>query len=662
VCGVETPADAPAGACPSCLFRLGFSADSSRRAGRFIPPPPATLSLLFADLEVQSLVGVGGMGAVYRARQLQLDRTVAVKVMHRGGGAGDPAFDERFIREARALARLRHPGVVTVFDAGQADNYLYIVMEFVEGASLRELIDDGVLSRAEAVRIVGQICQALQYAHQCGVVHRDIKPENVLVDSTGQARLIDFGVARVLHDSAVESTPSPLPKTISSASRSPTTVDADLTNAKLAEAELTEADHRLGTARYMAPEQVKSPADVDHRADIYSLGVMFYEMLTGHTPGPSSARGEVGRSDVARRKPDRPLSEVIRRSMAERPADRFQTATDMSRALASLSRDGVVRRSVVGRWVAAAAVLALLIGGAIQFWPATGDRSQSSAATRPADVPLPGKSVLRSLNPMVDPGNLVLMLDGTSSHIAIPTLSRDQDRPVTVEAWIRPLQQSTRRPKAVVVLGGRVRCQLNHNPDGLGGYDQSLAGAEIFAPPETAGQRHPTRGFHIAFVIDNDEGRLYLDGQLVGRHPRIGPRFVEPVEVKATWIGAHPEAPDGSMRYHFRGWVDEIRISDGARYTTTFAPSVRFNADPATLALYHCDEGNGQLLYDASGNGHHGKVSNVTWTSADALWPVQGRPATTSPATSQPVADPASGPSTGPSFSGYGAASVRRDH
>src|SRR5262249_24136404 len=160
----------------------------------FTPPTPAELAARFPNLEVIELLGHGGMGVVYKGRQPFLDRLVAIKVI-RPDLQTDAGFQERFLHEARTLAKLRHPYIVTVFDARGADGPYYLVMEYVEGASLRQLLDEGSIIERDALDFVPQITEALQHAHEAGVVHRDIKPENVLVDSKGRVRLVDFGLA-----------------------------------------------------------------------------------------------------------------------------------------------------------------------------------------------------------------------------------------------------------------------------------------------------------------------------------------------------------------------------------------------------------------------------------------------------------------------------------
>jgi tRNA A-37 threonylcarbamoyl transferase component Bud32 len=307
-CEAELPANAPEGLCPRCLMKSARqelkqagNADSEAASdvptsatppGRFIPPQPEELAGQFPHLEIIELLGQGGMGAVYKARQKQLDRLVALKILP-PEVEQQAAFAERFTREARSLARLNHPYIVTVFDFGHTPEGLYFfVMEFVEGTDLRNVIHSAELSPKEALAIVPQICEALQFAHDEGIVHRDIKPENILLDKRGRVKIADFGLAKLLD--------------------SPATVYT-----------LTQAGQRMGTPHYMAPEQIEHPDQVDHRADIFSLGVVFYEMLTNELPlgrfSPPSQKVEV---DVR-------LDEVVLRTLEKEPARRYQHASEV---------------------------------------------------------------------------------------------------------------------------------------------------------------------------------------------------------------------------------------------------------------------------------------------------------------------------------------------
>ncbi len=237
-------------------------------------------------------LGQGGMGAVFRAQQTTLDRPVAIKVLLPSGDVPREEWVERFRRESKALASLSHPGIVAVHGYGESDSLVWIVMEAVDGSNLRELLRDGDLSPDEALSIAPQICRALQYAHDHGVVHRDVKPENVLLDASGQVKLVDFGLAKL---------------------------DPEIQNIQA-----TAGSQVLGTFRYMAPEQLDAPRTVDHRADIFSLGVVLYEMLTGQIPQgtfePPSKRVPV----------DERVDEVVARSLEREPERRYQLASDVA--------------------------------------------------------------------------------------------------------------------------------------------------------------------------------------------------------------------------------------------------------------------------------------------------------------------------------------------
>src|SRR5439155_14995599 len=248
-------------------------------------------------------IGSGGMGAVYKERQKELDRIVALKILPPGIGR-DSAFADRFTREARALARLNHSNVVTLYEFGRANGLFFFLMEFVDGVNLRQLLKAGRLSAREALVIVPQICDALQYAHDQGIVHRDNKPENILLDRKGRVKVADFGLARLMGLEAEVS-----------ASGGAQAIPASAT--------LTEAGKIMGTPRYMAPEQTENPTEVDHRADIYSLGVVLYQMLTGELP---SKRIEPPSKKVHL---DVRLDEVVLRALEREPERRYQQASQV---------------------------------------------------------------------------------------------------------------------------------------------------------------------------------------------------------------------------------------------------------------------------------------------------------------------------------------------
>ena len=283
-CGTPLGSGALAGLCPACLLKAG-AADSVTEGKQppFNPPSVAELAAKFPQLEILELIGKGGMGAVYKARQRQLDRIVALKILPPGIG-DDPAFAGRFAREAKALAKLNHPGIVTIYEFGDAGGQFYFLMEFVDGVNLRQLLHAGRISPREALAIVPQICDALQFAHDQGIVHRDIKPENILLDRRGRVKVADFGLAKIVGTDAEWS-----------AEHCSAREGGGDRPAEQCSALLTDAGKVMGTPNYMSPEQKEHPDDVDNRADIYALGVVFYQMLTGELPGkkivpPSSSK------------------------------------------------------------------------------------------------------------------------------------------------------------------------------------------------------------------------------------------------------------------------------------------------------------------------------------------------------------------------------------
>jgi serine/threonine protein kinase len=384
-CGALLPPNAPAGLCPRCLMALNLAtqtvlSDDAGAAPHPKTPPlaPGDIAKLFPNLEILECLGRGGMGVVYKARQKSLNRLVALKLLA-PERANDPQFAARFEKEARALAALNHPNIVAIYDFGVAAGTLpggkgvadrealpppapagsgkmpdattappgsrpstfdprqpvyFFLMEFVDGVTLRQLLAKERVSAREALAIVPQICDALQFAHDQGIVHRDIKPENILLDRRGRVKVADFGLAKIVGDvgqafqpagagdfpfasSAGTSAAGQVGKVGNSGLESPGNRQAG----KPALHSLTDAGKLMGTPQYMSPEQMERPQEVDHRADIYALGVVFYQMLTGELPGkkiePPSKKVQI---DVR-------LDEVVLRALEKKPELRYQQAS-----------------------------------------------------------------------------------------------------------------------------------------------------------------------------------------------------------------------------------------------------------------------------------------------------------------------------------------------
>lgn len=330
-CGANIPPDAPGGMCPQCLLKQGL--DPAQAAEPFVPPSAEELDGLLEQFDVLELLGRGGMGAVYKARQRSLDRPVAVKVLPLGRGR-DPGFAERFAREAKALASLNHPGIVTIHDFGEAGDFCYFVMEFVEGRDLHRVLESGPMLAADVFRTILPICEAVQHAHDRGIVHRDIKPANIILDKSDTPKMADFGLAKILDPES-------------------------------ADVPLTMSDRAMGTPVYMAPEQRDKSAAVDHRADVYSLGVVIYEMLTGALPVGnfrplSSIEGL-----------DRAIDAVVLKAMDTDPRRRYQAVsemlTDMRRAVNALPPGNAetARGRTVGSRIALCLFWATILGAII---------------------------------------------------------------------------------------------------------------------------------------------------------------------------------------------------------------------------------------------------------------------------------------------------------
>lgn len=335
--------------CPRCLLHQVATESEAGTGGRSrLPKPPrlAEIAEAFPDLEVIGFLGAGGMGCVYHVRDAAAGFDAALKILPREFAA-DPAFVERFEREARTLSRLRHPHIVGIHRFGQSSGFCFLLLEYVDGANLRQALRSGRFTPDQALALIPDLCDALQYAHAQGVLHRDIKPENILLDADGRVKIADFGIAKILGVSG-ESFPDAFT--------------------------LTHTGARVGTPHYMAPEQVESPEAVDHRADIYSLGVVFYELLTGELP--------LGRFQAPSAKAalDARVDDIVFRALAKERELRQQSAGQVKAEVEHLASapDGppspVILRprrlrvrnllaAVALAWLGTAVVISVNIGG-----------------------------------------------------------------------------------------------------------------------------------------------------------------------------------------------------------------------------------------------------------------------------------------------------------
>lgn len=316
---------------PNELLARGLNSVATPGADDWLPPTPEELQRLLPQFQIESLLGRGGMGAVYKGSQARLDRPVAIKILP-AELAEDPNFVARFEREAKTLAKLDHPGIVRIYDFGQtSEGHLFFAMEFVDGADLYQVIHGPGIKPEQALEIISQVCEALQFAHSQGVIHRDIKPANILLNKDSRVKIADFGLARPLN-----------------AGQS---------------AQLTLTRVVMGTPDYMAPEQKRGEGD--HRMDLYALGVMLYEMLCGRVPqgawAPPSQRVQV---DVR-------FDQIVIKAMQEEPERRYQHASEIK---TDVERIRSSRMNVAG-----------LSGKADAGWrpPAPGSRKPASAPNQP---------------------------------------------------------------------------------------------------------------------------------------------------------------------------------------------------------------------------------------------------------------------------------------
>ncbi len=378
----------------AAMMGLGLP-DSGLPSDAWTPPDPAWLNDQLDGYEVYGLLGRGGMGAVYRARQVALERDVAVKVLAPTQTESAVAR-ERFIREARMLAQLHHPRIVAVHDFGELEGgLLYLVMELVESGNLMGLLAEGPCPPARAVEVVVQLCAAVAAAHHAGLVHRDIKPANILLTPAGHVKLADFGVARSRH----------LPDH---------------------QTQLTSTGSAVGTLAYIAPELLEGATPDDPRSDVYSIGVVLYKLLTTRLPR--------GAFEPVSQTPGVPaaLDPVVSRALQADPDARYPSAPDLAQALEqALHRPPARRPAWIARIAGAAAALGL-IAAAVWIadpWPSppTLPPAHPSASPSPAPPAAAPRSQAPPTTPAVsaDPTPAPVAADGWVSLMGDIDLNRD---------------------------------------------------------------------------------------------------------------------------------------------------------------------------------------------------------------------------------------------
>lgn len=622
--------------CTSILESLESDSGLAQRVGAAVnnkvTTPSAELSLTFLEpsprpgalgrighYDVLEILGRGGFGIVLRAFDDSLQRVVALKVLSPELSVTSPAR-KRFLREARAAAAVRHENVIQIYSVSE-EPLPYLVMEYIPGESLQQrLARTGPLDAEESADIGRQIASGLAAAHSQGLVHRDIKPANIMLDSAlGQrVKITDFGLARAVDD-----------------------------------ASLTQSGAVAGTPLYMSPEQARGEA-LDHRTDLFSLGSVLYETVSGRPPfrAPNTVAVlkrvcEDTPRPIPELIPDVPaaLCQLISRLHAKQPSDRIQTAQQVVALLSPSSvgrpstqsseteRDAGPGSTRVRRWVGAAvaalAVVVLFVISQLNSANGPGREQRTLTSTPhapklpPAELPQPNSNVepapqkappaavVQRPPPEVIPDGMALEFDGQTSYVQVESLSRDDTGPATLEAWVRPEFQP--HGHVVALLAGKSTLQLTQS---FSGFFPVEINTRLTRGDAENPQYVPGKWVHVALVVDDREVRIYMNGERHLQIERNATAVHPPYVYGGLWLGAqpHPSQPD-QIAFHYQGKLDEIRVSNIARYRENFTPAVRNSPDENTLALYHCDEGSGPELKDDSGHNHHGKVVAAKWVT-----------------------------------------------
>ncbi|GAA2996326.1 Stk1 family PASTA domain-containing Ser/Thr kinase [Kitasatospora albolonga] len=492
------------------------------------PPDRLTGTLLDGRYRIEQRIAVGGMATVYRATDTRLDRTVAVKVMH-PSLAADAEFTGRFIREAKAVARLAHPNVVNVFDQGADGAAVFLAMEYVPGRTLRDLLRDrGALSVRAALDVLEPVLAALGAAHRAGLVHRDVKPENVLITDGGLVKVADFGLVRLLTGSDGVT-------------------------------ETTSASTVLGTVSYLAPEQVRPGLPTDQRVDVYAAGILLYEMLTGSKPHTG----------------ENPM-QVIYRHLHEDVPPPSRTAPAAGPGLDAIVA-AATARDPQGRPWDAVELLATLQRARRALTPAQLDAEPPASARR---SPLHPTTEATSVLDRVEPTS-VLELDP-------PTMTLGRIRPYDEPAPVRPARRR-RLPRKPLVWGSVLAAVLLL----VGGTTYALSEGLYGTVPgiltqsqEQAEQALEAAGLQGSYVQQYSES--VPEGKVLATDPGVGARARKSDPVKVT-VSRGPErvaVPPlvGQPQEQAARQLADARLSAGTvteQYSDTVPQGAVVSADPA---------------------------------------------------------------------------------
>lgn len=556
----------------------------------------------FGRYRILSQLGQGGMGEVYLAEDTQLHRRVALKLPFL---REQQRIRERFLNEARATASLQHPGICAAFDAGEIDGQPFLTMPYIDGTSLREhWREHPRTSPSELALLFSRIASAMDAAHNAGVVHRDLKPSNIMLDATGRPVVTDFGLAHREHDAQ--------------------------------DVRLTRSGEAFGSPAYMSPEQVEGrSSEIGPSSDIYSLGVILFEAMTGKLPFEGSTASVM--HQIVHDSPPRPATlcetldsgleqlclEMLAKSSKQRPQSMAVVAARLEQIGRRLSTETVPpsRHGGLGRrrrivMAAVAGLIALFAGTTVFLQPPP--PSTETTSSQPQEARSAG-STTNSTEMVATPTGHALAFDGLDDALLTP-IRYDGRTPFTIEAWIAPADPY-----------GNGTIFSNDDGSGLSlrqhyaERSRERTWSLTLGPPArplreaTVASHFDHRAVHLAAVWDGTRLSLFVDGKLhlsgvakVDNMPLMNETFT---------VGTRPRAISkaSSSGVWFHGEIDEIRFSHIARYRSDFAPDRHLDADEATDALYHLDEGSGNRAHDASGAENHGEILGGRWIPASHL-------------------------------------------
>lgn len=563
--GQDIPAETLCAECPelvehargriAALKQMAWMTKPDSGAEHNVDEPDRLLGRTLAGrYRIETLIAEGGFGRVYRAFDPELQRHVALKVP-KPNRVSSPEQADQLLEEARRAAKLRHPGIVSIYDVGRDDGLVFIVADLIEGENLAELIDRQRPAPREAARIVAEVADALQFAHEQGFVHRDIKPANILIDEHGRPHITDFGIAA----------------TVEQISRGETAAS--------------------GTLAYMAPEQLSGETHlIGSRTDIHALGVVLYELLTGKFPFASETPHGL-REDVQFREP-RPMTSaegmipddlrrICFRCLSKHPSDRFNSMTELATAL----RNAKTVQKTLGRtWWLMVPMIVVLLG--MTIWIGKEWTSRPMSTTESA-----GESVK-----LLEPEEGTLGFDG-KSRIVTPLVSF---APCTLEAWMRTTGDKSQQ----FIIGSDVP---NFFGIGFGIKNNAPIVETIRGGFDIESPIIPGQWTHLAAVYGPDETVLFLNGKKID----VGPATQPPSRPTHFVIG---NVGEDHNRLFFRGQIRCLRISRGERYSAEFEPESSFvpdNADAPHRAVLIYDGSNveGERVIDLSGGGNDGVLA-----------------------------------------------------